>query len=53
MRTAIIPLPYTLAAAVRSRAALHLEILALREQLAVLHRSSSKSFHLRSVDCFF
>jgi len=53
MRTVLIPLLHALAAAVRSRAALQLEILALRQQLAVLHHSSSKRPHLRPVDRFF
>jgi len=53
MRTILIPSLHALAAAVRSRAALHLEILALRQQLAVLHHSSSKRPHLRPVDRFF
>jgi hypothetical protein len=53
MRTLLIPLLHTLAAAVRSRAALHLEILALRQQLAVLHYGGPKRSHLRPVDRFF
>jgi len=36
MRTIVIPLLHALVAAFRSRAALQLEILALRQQLAVL-----------------
>jgi hypothetical protein len=53
MRTVLIPLLHTLAAVVRSRAALHLEILALRQQLAVLHHSGPKRARLRPVDRFF
>jgi len=53
MRTVLIPLLHTLAAAVRSRAALHLEILALRQQLAILHHNGPKRPHLRPVDRFF
>jgi len=53
MRTVLIPLLHTLAAAVRSRAALHLEILALRQQLAVLNHTRPRRPHLRPVDRFF
>ena len=42
MRTVIIPLLHTLAGTFRSRAALHFEVLALRQQLAVLHQSRPK-----------
>jgi len=53
MRTVIIPVLHTLADAVRSRAALHLEIIALRQQLAVFHQGNSKRPHLRPVDRIF
>jgi len=54
MRTILIPLLYTVAAAVRSRTALQLEILALRQQLAILHHDSGpKRPHLRPLDRFF
>jgi hypothetical protein len=53
MRTVILPLLHSLAATVRSRRALQLEILALRQQLAILHHSSSKRPHLQPVDRFF
>jgi hypothetical protein len=53
MRTILIPVLHALAAAVRSRAALQLEILALRQQLALLHHNGPKRPHLRPVDRFF
>ena len=53
MRTLVIPRLHTLAAAFRSRAALQLEILDLRQQLALLHHSRSKRPHLRPLDRFF
>jgi len=53
MRTILIPSLHALAAAVRSRAALQLEILALRQQLAVRHHSGPKRPNLRPVDRFF
>ena len=53
MRTVFIPLLHILGAAVRSRAALHLDTLALRQQLAVLHYRGSKRPHLGPVDRSF
>jgi putative transposase len=53
MQTVLIPLLHTLAAAARSRAALHLEIFALRQQLAILHHNGPKRPRLRPVDRFF
>jgi hypothetical protein len=53
MRTVILPLLHSLAATVRSRTALQLEILALRQQLVILHRNGPKRPHLRPVDRFF
>ena len=53
MRTVLVPLLCTLVATFRSRATLQLEILALGQQLAVLHHSSSKRHHLRPADRFF
>jgi len=53
MRTSVIPLLHTLAATFRSRAALQLGILALRQQLAVLHHGRPRRPHLRPVDRLF
>jgi len=53
MRTILIPSLHALAAAVQSRAALHLEILALRQQLAVLNHTRPRRPHVRPVDRFF
>ena len=53
MRTVLVPLLHSLAAAVRSRTALHLEILALRQQLAVLNHTRPRRSHLRPADRFF
>ena len=50
MRTVLVPFLYMVVATVRRRATLQLEVLALRQQLAVLHHSSSKRPHLRPVD---
>ena len=53
MRTVLVPLLHSLAAAVLSRAALQLEILALRQQLAVLNHTRPRRAHLRPVDRLF
>ncbi len=53
MRTVLVPLLYMVVATVRSWATLQLEVLALRQQLAVLHHSSSRRPRLRPVDRFF
>jgi hypothetical protein len=53
MRTVVVPLFQALLVTLHSRAALYLEILALRQQLAVLHHSGPKRPHLRPVDRFF
>ena len=53
MRTVVIPLLWTIFNILHSRTALHLEILALRQQLAVLHHSGPKRPNLRPVDRFF
>ena len=50
MRTVLVPLLYIVVATVRSRAALQLEILALRQQLAVRQHAGPKRPHLRSAD---
>jgi hypothetical protein len=50
MRTIVIPLPHTLAAAFRSRATLQLEITALRQQLTVPHHGRPRRPHLRLAD---
>ncbi len=48
MRTVLVPLLSMVVAAVRSRATLQLEILALRQQLAVLQHAGPQRPHLRS-----
>ena len=53
MRTVLVPLFQTLLVTLHSRAALQLEILALRQQLAVLHHRDSKRPRLRPIDRFF
>jgi len=53
VRTVLIPLFWTVFNILHSRTALHLEILALRQQLAVLHHSGPKRPNLRPVDRFF
>ena len=53
VRTIVIPLLHTLAAAFRSRAPLQLEILALRQRLAVLHHGRPRRPHLRLADRLF
>jgi len=53
MRTVLIPLLWTAFNTLHSRTALQLEILALRQQLAVLHHSGPKRPHLRPLDRFF
>ena len=52
-RTIVIPLLHTVPATFRSRAALQLEILALRKQLAVLHDGRPRRPHLRLADRLF
>ncbi len=47
MKTILLPLLATLAVLVRSRAVLHLEILALRQQLAILNDRQCKRVRLR------
>ena len=53
MRTVLIPLLRTVLTTLDSRAALQIEILALCQQLAVLHHSGSKRPHLQPADRFF
>jgi len=53
MRTVVIPVLQTLAATFRSRAALQCEILALRQQLAVLHQAGPRRPRLRPADRLF
>jgi transposase InsO family protein len=48
--TVVVSLLHSLRFTVRSRASLHLEIIALRHQLAVAHRSRRPRFRLTSVD---
>src|SRR5204862_1822003 len=50
MMPALISLLLTLRGFARSRAALHLEILALRHQLQVLQRSRPRRLHLAKAD---
>ena len=50
MVSAVVSLIFTLRSAARSRGALHLEILALRHQVAVLNRSRSPRLRLTAVD---
>ncbi len=53
MRTVLVPLLSMVVAAVRSRATLQLEILALRQQLAVLQHAGPQRPHLRPSDRVF
>ncbi len=53
MRTVLVPLIYMVVASVRSRAALQLEILALRQQLAVLQHATPRRPRLRPADRLF
>jgi hypothetical protein len=50
MRSVLISLLAMLCGVVRSRAALHLEVLALRHQLQVLQRSRPRRLHLAKTD---
>src|SRR6476620_9114206 len=50
MRSALISLLLTLRGIVRARAALHLEVLALRHQLQVLQRSQPRRLRLANAD---
>ena len=50
MRTVLVPLLYMVVATLRCRAALELEILALRQQLAVLQHAGPRRPHLRPAD---
>ena len=53
MRTVLVPLLSMVVATIRSRAALELEILALRQQLAVLQHGGPQRPHLRPHDRVF
>ena len=53
MKTTLIPLLSTLAGLFRSRARLHLEVLALRQQLAMVTHRNQQRFHFRQRERFF
>lgn len=53
MRTVLVPLLQMVGATLRSRAALQLEILALRQQLTVLQHAGPRRPHLRASDRVF
>ena len=53
MRTVLVPLLYNVIATFRSRAALQLEVLALRQQLAVLQHTGPRRPRLRPADRVF
>ncbi len=53
MRTVLVPLLSMVVATVRSRATLQLEVLALRQQLAVLQHAGPQRPHLRPSDRVF
>ncbi len=53
MRTVLVPLLYNVIATFRSRAALQLEVLTLRQQLAVLQHTGPKRPRLRPADRVF
>ena len=53
MKTILIPLLATLAGLLRSRAILHLEILALRQQLAMVTAREHKRFRFRLTERLF
>ncbi len=53
MKTILLPLLTTLAEVLHSRVSLHLEILALRQQLAMAANSDSKRLRFRSSERIF
>ncbi len=53
MKTTLIPLLSTLAGLFRSRARLHLEVLALRQQLAMVTHRNQRRFHFRQGERLF
>ena len=50
MKTVVLPMPATLAGLLRTRALLHLEILALRQQLAMVTARDRKRLRFRQRD---
>ncbi len=53
MKTTLLPLPVTLSGLVRSRAHLHLEILALRQQLDMKPHRDGRRLRFRKGERFF